>query len=72
MARVAAREAAMDVVTEAVRWVTGCEGSQGGAEATADLDRALNVASIHAAQRGQVADMDVVSQAIVEQDAALE
>jgi hypothetical protein len=62
----------MDVATEAVRWVTGCDGSQGSPEAAADLDRALNVASIHAAQRGQVADMDLVSQAIVEQDAALE
>jgi hypothetical protein len=74
MARVSARDAAMDVAAEAVRWIAGCEAraGDGGSPATAELDQALNVTAIHAAQRGQIADMDAISLAIVEQDAAHE
>lgn len=71
MARITAREAAMDVATEAIRWIGGCE-SEGTASSFSDLDRAFRVAEIHATQRGLVSDMDAVSRAIVEQDAALE
>jgi alkylation response protein AidB-like acyl-CoA dehydrogenase len=69
MARVSAREAALDVAAEAVRIVGGCEST---AEAAGDLDRALGIAPIHASARGLVADMDTVSLAIAAQDAALE
>ncbi len=70
MARVTAREAALDIAAEAVRTIGGCEGATSGDPAA--LDRALGVASIHAAQRGLLADLDAISHAIVEQDAALE
>jgi alkylation response protein AidB-like acyl-CoA dehydrogenase len=71
MARVCARTAAMDVVSEAVRWIGGCENGANPA-AAADLDRALGVAQATAASRGLIADMDTVAHAIVEQDAAIE
>jgi alkylation response protein AidB-like acyl-CoA dehydrogenase len=71
MSRVAARQAALDVATEAIRWIGGCE-ADGTGEVTGDLDRAFRLADVHAAQRGLVSDMDVVARAIVEQDAALE
>ncbi len=70
MSRVAAREAAMDIVTDAVRWIGGCDAVNGGDPG--ELDRALGVAAIHASQRGMLGDMDAVSNAIVEQDAANE
>lgn len=70
MARVSAREAALDIAAEAVRVIGGCEVP--GSPAAAELDRGLNVAAINAASRGLLADMDTISQAITEQDAALE
>jgi hypothetical protein len=38
--------------------------------AMADFERALQVPAIHAAAKGLMADLDAVSKAIVEQDAA--
>jgi alkylation response protein AidB-like acyl-CoA dehydrogenase len=69
MARVSARDAALDIAVEAVRVIGGCESTEGAAS---DFDRALGVAEIHASAHGLLADMDVVSQAIAAQDAALE
>jgi len=67
MARVCAKEAAMDVAAEATRWIRGCEAP--GAPAAEDLERALGVPAIHAACAGLLADMDQVAKAVIEQDA---
>ena len=64
MSRVCAREAAMDIAGEALRWLRGSEGGD-----APDLEAALGVGAIHAACRGLVADLDVVARAVNEQDA---
>jgi alkylation response protein AidB-like acyl-CoA dehydrogenase len=71
MSRISAREAAIDVATEAVRWIGGCE-SDSAVDGAAERDRLFGVAEIHASQRGSIADMDAIARAIAEQDAALE
>ncbi|MBI2893143.1 MAG: acyl-CoA dehydrogenase family protein [Deltaproteobacteria bacterium] len=67
MARICAREAALDIVGEAVRWLRGTD-SVGDAD-LADLARSLGVERAQAAAKGLVADMDAVARALVEQDA---
>ncbi|MBI3183215.1 MAG: acyl-CoA dehydrogenase family protein [Myxococcales bacterium] len=67
MARICAREAALDVASEAIRCLRGCEPA--GAQGAADLDRALGIGSIHASCAGLLSDMDQVARAINEQDA---
>jgi hypothetical protein len=60
MSRVYARQAALHVATESMRWILGADD---GADA-AQLSQALNMPAIHAAQRGLLADMDRVVQAL--------
>ncbi|MHB8877818.1 MAG: acyl-CoA dehydrogenase family protein [Myxococcaceae bacterium] len=64
MSRICAREAAMDIAGEAMRWVRGSEGGD-----APDLEAALGLSAIFASARGMVADLDVVARAINEQDA---
>jgi alkylation response protein AidB-like acyl-CoA dehydrogenase len=68
MSRICAREAAIDIVAGAVRLVRGMDAVED--VAMADFERALQVPAIHAAAKGLMADLDAVSKAIVEQDAA--
>ena len=62
MSRIYAREAAMRLVSEGLRWIYGAEQ---GTQVT-ELEAALNIPAIHSAQQGLVADMDLVVQALQE------
>jgi len=68
MSRVSAREAALDVLSGAVRLVRGMDAVEDAA--MADFERALNASAIHKSAKGLLPDMDLVAKAIVEQDAA--
>ena len=57
--RVYARGAALAVATEAVRWVAGADGGELG-----ELEQRLDLASIHRAQGGLLADLDAVTEAV--------
>jgi acyl-CoA dehydrogenase len=57
--RVNARNAAMAIVTEAVRWVAGADGGQ-----LDDLEQRLNIAAIHRAQAGLMGDLQEVTTAV--------
>ena len=56
MGRVNARDAAMTVVAEGIRWVIGANGAE-----TAELADRFGLQSIQAAQAGLIADMDSVA-----------
>ena len=56
--RVYARGAALDIATEAVRWVAGADGALG------ELEQRLDLASIHRAQGGLLADLGAVTDAV--------
>jgi hypothetical protein len=57
MSRVNAREVALEVASEGVRWVVGADGGEG-----ADvLAGRLGVPAVQAAQAGLVTDMDRVA-----------
>jgi len=63
ISRIFAREAALKVAQEGLRWIAG---AQTGGPAAADgelaaLEAALNLAAIHRAQVGLMADMDLVA-----------
>ncbi len=58
-ARVNARNAAMAIATDAVRWVAGADGGDLG-----DLEQRLNLAAIHRAQGGLMADLQTVATAV--------
>ncbi len=64
MSRVCAREAALDIAGEALRWVRGTEGGD-----SPDLEAALGLPAINLSARGLLADLDVVARAVNEQDA---
>ncbi len=66
ISRVYAREAALKVATEGLRWVAGAEGVDG--EALARFTEALGLSVIHAAQAGLVADMDLVADVLYERN----
>ncbi|MFH0901970.1 MAG: acyl-CoA dehydrogenase family protein [Pseudomonadota bacterium] len=73
MARVCAREAALYVLSSAIRWIGGCEPATGaagvaGVDGSAELARALAAPSIYSACRGLVADMDLIARAVVTED----
>jgi alkylation response protein AidB-like acyl-CoA dehydrogenase len=68
MSRICAREAALDVLSGAVRLVRGMDAVEDAA--MADFERALNASAIHASAKGLMNDMDLVAKALVEQDAA--
>jgi alkylation response protein AidB-like acyl-CoA dehydrogenase len=57
LSRIFAREAALKVATEGLRWVTGA----GGVQEMTNLEAALGLPAIHRAQAGLMADMDHVS-----------
>jgi hypothetical protein len=62
LSRVFAREAALEVATEGLRWVAGAaEGSEGDA---ASLAAALNLNAVYRAQAGLLADMDRAADAL--------
>jgi alkylation response protein AidB-like acyl-CoA dehydrogenase len=56
MSRVNAREVAMTVLADGVRWVAGADGAD-----PAELESRFDQLSIHAAQSGLIADMDSVA-----------
>jgi len=57
-ARVNARTAAMAIATDAMRWVAAADGEIDG------FEQRLNLAAIHRAQSGLLADMQTVSEAL--------
>jgi alkylation response protein AidB-like acyl-CoA dehydrogenase len=57
--RVNARNVAMTIGTEAVRWVAGADGGELGG-----LEQRINLASIHQAQGGLLEDLGAVAQAV--------
>ena len=59
MSRVFAREAALKVATEGLRWLHG-----GSSDVDPDLDRRVGLADVLAAQRGLIDDMDLVAAAL--------
>jgi len=59
MARVYAREAALKVGTEGMRWVCGAQGAD-----IHEFETKLNLSAIHAAQAGLPADMDFVADVV--------
>jgi len=67
MARVCARDAALDLVTEAVRILHGADAVD--AAALAELESALGTTRIHQACRGLIADMDEITRELIAQDA---
>ena len=62
LARLAAREAALKIATDGLRWTHGAEGL-GGAELAA-FESAAGIGAIHRVQAGQLADMDRVADAL--------
>ncbi|MGZ8633992.1 MAG: acyl-CoA dehydrogenase family protein, partial [Solirubrobacteraceae bacterium] len=56
MSRVNARQTALEVASDAIRWVVGAGGGDAGA-----LGEQVSLPAIHAAQSGLVADMDEVA-----------
>jgi alkylation response protein AidB-like acyl-CoA dehydrogenase len=59
VSRVNARNVAMTVATEAIRWVAAADGGE-----LSGLERSLDLASIHRAQGGLIADLETVTTAI--------
>jgi alkylation response protein AidB-like acyl-CoA dehydrogenase len=64
ISRVNARNAALTVVTEGTRWVTGAGDGE-----SAELAARLGVAAVQEAQAGLVADLDAVADAIYQRSA---
>ena len=62
ISRVFAREAALKVAEEGLRWVTGAGGVNGSE--MADFETALGLPAIHRAQAGSISDMDYVADVI--------
>jgi alkylation response protein AidB-like acyl-CoA dehydrogenase len=62
MSRIYAREAALRVATEGLRWVHGAQGLDRAG--LAELETALNLSAVHDAQRGLLVDSDVVAGAL--------
>ena len=58
IARIFAREAALKVAQEGLRWIVGAGPADGD---TAAFEAALNFTAIHRAQAGLIADMDFVA-----------
>ena len=58
IARIFAREAALKVAQEGLRWIVGAGPADGDAAA---FETALNLTAIHRAQAGLIADMDFVA-----------
>jgi alkylation response protein AidB-like acyl-CoA dehydrogenase len=61
LSRIFTREAALEVASGALRWVLGAGGAAGS---PGDLEAALGLSAIHAAQAGLLADMDLAADAL--------
>src|SRR5450759_3222752 len=63
IARIFAREAALKVANEGLRWIVGAEpaGLAAGQGEVAAFEAALNLPAIHRAQIGLIGDMDFVA-----------
>jgi alkylation response protein AidB-like acyl-CoA dehydrogenase len=63
IARIFAREAALRVAQESLRWIVGAgpEGQPAGDAGLAAFEAALNLPAIHRSQTGLIADMDFVA-----------
>jgi hypothetical protein len=59
MSRIAAREAALTITTDGLRWVGAAEGGDAAALATR-----MGLPAVHAAQAGLLADLDLVADAL--------
>lgn len=64
LSRIFAREAAMKVGQEGMRWACGADGVND--EELADFERAMRLSEIHRTQAGLLADMDYVADVIYE------
>ena len=64
LARVCAREAALTVAEDGVRWLLAAGGCAG--DALDGLHTALRLPEIHAAQHGLLADMDEIARALLQ------
>jgi alkylation response protein AidB-like acyl-CoA dehydrogenase len=60
ISRIFAREAALKVAQEGLRWIVGAGGAAGDGEVAA-YEAALNLSAIHRAQMGLISDMDLVA-----------
>jgi hypothetical protein len=60
MSRLYAREAALRIASEGLRWLVGADASQSSAQ----LQQALDLAAIYQAQAGLLADSDRVADAL--------
>ena len=60
ISRIFAREAALRVAQEGLRWIVGATPAVGGGELAA-FEAALNLSAIHRAQTGLISDMDFVA-----------
>jgi alkylation response protein AidB-like acyl-CoA dehydrogenase len=63
LARIAAREAALKVALDGIRWVRGAATAD-TPDVSTGLEDALGLAAIEDAQRGALADMDLVADAL--------
>jgi acyl-CoA dehydrogenase len=63
MSRVFARDAALKVACDGLRWVTAA-----GTSPSRDMESALSVSAIHAAQSGLLPDMDLIADALYGRD----
>jgi alkylation response protein AidB-like acyl-CoA dehydrogenase len=66
MARIYARDCALQVATEAIRWLRGCDLK----DDPAALEKALKLPQIHEAQAGLMADLDGVAAALTGREAS--
>jgi hypothetical protein len=62
MSRIYAREVAVRVATEGLRWIYGA--ADGGDASLAELETALDLGAVYRAQGGLLADSDLVAQAL--------
>jgi alkylation response protein AidB-like acyl-CoA dehydrogenase len=61
ISRIFARETALKVAQEGLRWIVGAGIADGADGELSALESALNFPAIHRAQRGLIADMDLVA-----------
>ncbi|MBW2735010.1 MAG: acyl-CoA dehydrogenase, partial [Deltaproteobacteria bacterium] len=64
ISRVYAREAAIRVAEEGMRWVAGADGIKEGEMES--FEKALGLSAIHRAQAGTIKDMDTIADALYE------
>jgi hypothetical protein len=62
LARIAARDAALKIAADGLRWTHGAEGL--GAAELAAFESAAGIGAIHRVQAGQLADMDRAADAL--------